>query len=237
MRDDLPSRIRQGLMNFVEQVFHTDILGGQVEAVIQDCLEQSYSHFRALEADGQETVVPRQHEASPPAAGAPTSAASALSGPSAAMDLPVHTMVTPSATVDPRIAMLGANPNHAQSSLWPAAPGSSTAPGFTASGGLAQQQPVVSPYTAQHPTSLLTDPGLTQPGYASNVAEMDTSFLTIEHDVATAHTPVGRSPDGQWDSMDDAAALFDPGFDDLSSGYRLSFSRGNQGQGGFSGRN
>lgn len=213
MRNDLPRRVEQGVLMLVDQLFLSETLQGHVETIVQNCLEQSYSLFRRRAADGQ-TMASPQHEADLPSAGVPAVASS-------------------SATVGPRIAMLGANPDHVQPGLWPATPGRLAAPAFTTSGGLAQQQPVVSPYTAQHPSSLLTDPGLTQPGYASNVAEMDTSFLTVEHDVATAHTPVGRSPDGQWDSMDDAAALFDPGFDDLSSRYHASLSGGSHNQGGY----
>lgn len=215
-------------MHFVDRFFHTDILSGQVEAVIQDCLEQSYLHFRELEADGQETVVPRQHEASPPAADVSATATPVFAGPSTAtQNLTVPHMAGP-ASIDPSLTLFDTATNTFQPGSWQAPQAGST-PVFGAH-GLSQGQPVAAP-----PPPLATY-GLTQPDLTGNVNDMDNSFLNVEHDIA-AHTPVGRSPDGQWDSMDDAAAMFDPGFDDLSSRYRLSFSRGGHSQGGFPGRN
>ncbi|KAF9637683.1 hypothetical protein BFW01_g8579 [Lasiodiplodia theobromae] len=224
MRNDLPRRVEQGVLTLVDQLFLSETLQGHVETIVQNCLEQSYSLFRRRAADGQ-TVPSPQHEADLPSAGVQAVASSSA----------VSRTAAPSATVDPRIAMLGANPDHVQPGLWPATPGRLAAPAFTTGGGLAQQQPVVSAYIEQHPAPVLTGPGLTQPGLVG-VNEMDTSFLNVEHDVTAIHTPMGRSPDGQWDSMDDAAALFDPGFDDLSSRYHASFLGGNHNQGGYSRR-
>ncbi|KAB2577221.1 hypothetical protein DBV05_g4033 [Lasiodiplodia theobromae] len=219
MRNDLPRRVEQGVIALVDRLFLSETLQGRVETIVQNCLEQSYSHFRAFESDDQE-MVPRQHETGPPAAGVPAPAASALAGPSTAtqntQNLAVPHMAGP-ASIDPSLTLFDTATNNFQPGSWQAPQAGST-PAFRAQ-GLPQGQPVAAPQVGHAIPHPLATYGPMQPG---NAHDLTNSYLTVEHDVSAAHSPVGRSPDsGHWTNID-----FSADFDDLGSAYHTSFHGG-----------
>ncbi|KAL0254484.1 hypothetical protein SLS55_009959 [Diplodia seriata] len=228
MHEDLPSRVTQSFYTFVDQLFISGLFQGQIEAIVHNCLEQSYALFRAHDTAGQADTPPpppppRQHEAGASVAAA--AAPSASAGPSTATtSFAMPNSATAAAApghgvIDPSLVMPGRHTDDVhnfQSDPWPTATqdGGLTPPAFDVPGLSQTQQP-------GSLASLLPTHGSTHP---------EMSFLAVERDGSATHTPVGRSPD--WTNID--SIDFNGDFDDLTSMYHASFPRRSQEQGGSS---